>query len=99
VSASADGCQVRMPDGTLCGWARDGRHLDCAAHRRRLRVHGDYLAAVPVTRKPSRRPEDVAARRAETAERLAVTLERRGAQRREHRSSVMIHRRASAVLA
>lgn len=62
--STTDGCQVRMPDGTLCGWERDGRHLSCAAHRRRLRVHGDYLAAVPITRKPSRRPEDVAARRA-----------------------------------
>lgn len=62
--STADGCQVRMPDGTLCGWTRDGRHLSCAAHRRRLRVHGDYLAAVPITRKPSRRPEDVAQRRA-----------------------------------
>jgi hypothetical protein len=87
-----------MPGGTLCGWARDGRHLDCAAHRRRLRVHGDYLAAVPVTRKPSRRPEDVAARRAETAAQLAVTLERRSAQRREHRATVMIHRRVTASL-
>jgi hypothetical protein len=64
---SGDGCQVPMPDGTLCGWTRDGRHPDCAAHRRRLRVHGDYLAHVPVTRKPSRRPEEVAQRRATAA--------------------------------
>ena len=59
---SANGCLVRIPGAGLCGWERDGRHMECAAHRRRLRVHGDYLAHVPVTRKPSRRPEAVAER-------------------------------------
>ena len=56
---SADGCVVPIPGAGFCGWGRDGRHTECAAHRRRLRVHGDYRAHVPVTRKPSRRVAQV----------------------------------------
>lgn len=96
---SDDGCQVRLPNGTLCGWTRDGRHLSCAAHRRRMRMHGDYLAAVPVTRKPSRRPEDVAQRRAVLAAHVAAQMAQRAGQVREHRSAVMIHRRTAVALA
>jgi hypothetical protein len=66
-----------MPDGTLCGWTRDGRALDCAAHRKRMQLHGDYLAHVPVTRKPSRKPADVAARRAMAAQRAAIAIKLR----------------------
>lgn len=59
------GCVVPLPGGTTCGWARDGKHPECAAHRRRLRVHGDYRARIPVLRKPTRRPAEVAQRLAE----------------------------------
>lgn len=96
--SATNGCQVRMPDGTLCGWERDGRALDCAAHRKRLQLHGDYLAHVPITRKPSRKPDAVAQRRAEASARAAAALRRRDEQSREHRS-VTVHRRTAASLA
>ena len=72
---SADGCVVPLPGGGTCGWERDGRHLECAAHRRRMRMHGDYRAHMPVARKPSRKPGDVAAR---LDLRAAIELEQKG---------------------
>lgn len=76
-----------MPDGTLCGWTRDGRALDCAAHRKRLQLHGDYLTAIPITRKPSRRPEDVAARRAAAAVAARHAIRQRDECAARHRSA------------
>lgn len=85
---SADGCQVRLTGaaGTgLCGWRRDGRALDCSAHRKRMQLRGDYLAHIPVTRKPSRRPEDVAARRALAAANAARAIRLREQMAAEQR--------------
>lgn len=80
-----DGCLVPIPGAGLCGWERDGRHLECAAHRRRLRVHGEYRAHVPVTRKPSRKPADVAER---FAQRRVDAVTRAVARAREAYSPV-----------
>lgn len=70
------GCAVALkePAGQgPCNWPTgDHRHLVCAAHRKRKQLHGDYLAHVPVTRKPSRKPEAVASRLAERRLRRAV---------------------------
>lgn len=63
-----------------CGWERDGRNTACAAHRRRRWLTGSYQGHIPVVRKPSRRPDAVAARRLETAARLAEALQRQAEQ-------------------
>lgn len=68
---SADGgCTVPLfgDAGTgLCGWETEGRTPWCAAHRKRMRLHGDARAGIPVRRLPSRRPDAVAARVAAVA--------------------------------
>lgn len=68
---------MRTPGRCRCGWPVDDKHKMCAAHRMRVRKHGDPMWDVPVARKPSRRPEDVAARRAATAARMATALRQR----------------------
>lgn len=66
------GCVVPLkePAGIgACNWPTNGPHLVCHAHRKRHQLHGDYLAHVPVVRKPPRSTE--AARQRHAAGALA----------------------------